>query len=184
MISLPKEHLDGVDSVPLDPGRYGFLIRDTRVANDERGNPEFLEVRCRVEDGPPGCQFLGGMFVERFGLGEASHWRLGILLKRLGLKARGEEGDLLEFDERDLIGHRVIADVIIDEYPSKKSGKMVRAPRWEKNKFWAGDDPRALAAGTQPPAPASAGRPVGGVLPQQGPQTFDEVSGNIEDDGF
>jgi hypothetical protein len=153
------------------------------VANDERGNPEFLEVRCRVEDGPPGCQFIGGMFVERFGLGDASHWRLGILLKRLGLKARGEDGDLLEFDERDLIGHRVIADVIMDEYPSKKSGKMVTVPRWEKNKFWAGTTP--VLSG---PAPGRRKRLLriasAAARRRRGPRPLAEVSGNIKDDGF
>lgn len=171
MLRVPRAKLSDDDIQPLPVGRYLLEIDEAKL--DQDGDSPALKVYSTVISGPaePGTPSL-----ERFSLSPAAVFRIGILVKRLGLVERGDALDDAEFDEQELVGKRVVAQLEEHSFVTKK-GKEVQTTQWKE--FWAEGDPRAegkrLPRQGKPPHPSRVTSPLGGVLPQAPAGVADDI---------
>lgn len=106
-----------------DPGEHHLTLRYSVLASDAPA--------C-----PTGC-----VSDEKFYLSPAAQWRLAILLKRLGLQDRGKSTESAEFDPIDIVGQRLVVDVIHEQLTTQK-GDPYTVHKWDKSGFRSSEDPR------------------------------------------
>lgn len=139
---------------PLPEGLYDWEIKDVKQTTSGNGNPQ-LELSCECA-GPD--QYVGRNTKMWYSLLPQSGWRVKKLLDATDVTyEEGTDeagGEVLAFDDEDLLGRVFACKATMDESPSGN-------PR---NKF-SNEAPSKLAK--QPPAPAAAAPAPAQTAPAQ-----------------
>lgn len=129
----------GPEEVLLPIGKHHVQITGVRHRIEDK-SPN-LELEYKVLAGPDGSP-IGAVAHEKFFLTQNSERRLRILLERVGMIPPKDPRTELTFEEQDLVGLHLIADIVHDPYTNQKTQEVIQRSKWAFAGFWRVDDPR------------------------------------------
>lgn len=135
LISISKAQHEAAGSDNLPPARYIVDIVSAAPYSSDKN----LVIGYHILASVAAPQAAGRYSLESFQLDGKGLDKLSTLYKRLGIQPRGTPSeDALAFDSDDLIGKRLVVDVVIKKL-ERRDGSEYHVSQWDWGKYWPMD---------------------------------------------